>query len=307
MTEHCQFHQADALGWLLRQPDQSVDLVLTSPPYALKVKRYRDMPEDVFLPTTVSMWVSWQAAIITECCLISRGMVFVVVDSPRVDGRYRPAVEGLLWLLDTDKLITMRTPHVWHKNGAPGGPKYPGHDWETVIACHRSGIDPFYNPTAIGHAAKFDSGPGRQRKANGERSVAKQGVKKGALSRPRDVVRCTVGGGHMGRVRADGKIDRADDRLACSGEAPFPVRLADYFIRGWSKTGDVICDPFFGTGTTPVAARSLDRRFIGSEIRPCQIEIAKRRIALMQTATAAIFEMRAITDKMTELDREAGK
>lgn len=286
MNEHCQFHQADAMTWLLAQPDQSVDLILTSPPYATKVKRYRDMPEDVFLPATVSQWVSWQATIITECCRVSRGMVFVVVDSPRVDGRYRPAVEGLLWLLDTDNCVALRTPHVWHKNGAPGGPKYPGHDWETVIACHRPGIDPFYNPEAIGHAAKYDSGPGRQRKANGERSRAKQGVKKGALSRPRDVLRVTVGGGHMGRVKADGKIDRADDNLATSGEAPFPVRLANHFIRGWSKPGDVVCDPFAGTGSTAVASLDLGRKFIGSEIRPCQIEIAKQRIALMQPAAA---------------------
>lgn len=273
---------SDVADFLLAQPPASVDLVFGSPPYALKGGRYRNLPDGSFVPQTVSEWVRWMAMVVEQSCRISRGMVFFVVDSPRVQGEYNPAVEGLLWTLATDKQVVIRTPHVWHKNGAPGGTKWPGHHWELVLGLHGRGVEPFYDPVRIGHAAKYDSGPGRQRKANGERSLAKQGVKKGALSRPHDVVRFTVGGGHMGRVKPDGVIDKDDDRLACSGEAPYPVRLADYFLRGWCPPGGTVCDPFTGTGTTAVAAHGLGMDFIGCDLRACQIEVAKARIERLE-------------------------
>ena len=282
MNDLYQLHQSDAMGFLLTQSDGSVDMVFTSPPYALKCRRYPGMPADAYIPSNVIEWVRWIDGVINECCRVSRGMVFVVVDSPRKDGEYKPAVEGLLWTLATDNRITLRTPHIWHKNGAPGGTKYPGHDWESIIACHARGVDPFYDPKAIGHAAKFDSGPGRQRKANGERSQAKAGVKKGALARPRDVIRCTVGGGHMGRVGPNRLIDREDDKLACSGEAPFPVRLADHFLRGWCPPGGRVLDPFFGTVTTAVSAIVQGKTFIGCDARASQIEIATKRLKRME-------------------------
>ena len=82
-------------------------------------------------------------------------------------------------------------------------------------------------------------------------------------------------------VKADGVIDREDDKLATSGEAPYPVRLADYFLRGWCPPGGTVCDPFTGTGTTPVAAHELGMNFIGCDIRQSQIGIANQRLALM--------------------------
>ena len=275
-------HTADATEFLLARPAASVDLVLGSPPYALKGSRYRNLPDGSFVPRTVTEWVRWMSLIVEHSCRVSRGMVFFVVDSPRAQGEYNPAVEGLLWTLATDKQVVIRTPHVWHKNGAPGGPKWPGHDWELVLGFHLRGVEPFYDPVRIGHAAKYDSGPGRQRTANGERSRAKQGVKKGTLSRPKDVVRFTVGGGHMGRVKPDGVIDREDDKLATSGEAPYPVRLADYFLRGWCPPRGTVLDPFTGTGTTPVAALGLGMNFVGCDLRACQVDVARARIERME-------------------------
>lgn len=287
MTANWAIRQGDAFDWVSqdiapRHGSPVVDLVLFSPPYALKTKRYRDMPAGIYTPDSVMDWVHWMTGIIEHCCRVSRGMVFCVVDSPRVEGVYKPAAEGLLWTLSTDNRIVLKTPHIWHKNGPPGSAKYPGHDYEIVIACHQRGVEPFYDPKSIGHPAKYDSGPGRQRGSNGERHSAKKGVKKGVLARPRDVLRCTVGGGHMGRVLPSGKIDLEDDRLACQGEAPFPVRLADHFLRGWCPPGGLVCDPFTGTGTTAVSALGQGKMFIGCEARESQIEIAKKRIGRME-------------------------
>jgi site-specific DNA-methyltransferase (adenine-specific) len=60
--------------------------------------------------------------------------------------------------------------------------------------------------------------------------------------------------------------------------APFPLQLAKDHIISWSNEGDVVLDPFLGSGTTGVAAVELNRKFIGIEIAPEYIDIAKQRI-----------------------------
>lgn len=64
--------------------------------------------------------------------------------------------------------------------------------------------------------------------------------------------------------------------------AVFPLRLAQDHIRTWSREGDLVLDPFMGSGTTGIAAHNLDRRFIGIEINKEYYEIAKYRVGLEQ-------------------------
>jgi site-specific DNA-methyltransferase (adenine-specific)/modification methylase len=59
--------------------------------------------------------------------------------------------------------------------------------------------------------------------------------------------------------------------------AIFPEELISTIIENFSKEGDIIYDPFMGTGTTAVVAKQLDRKFIGSEISQKYIEIAEER------------------------------
>lgn len=60
--------------------------------------------------------------------------------------------------------------------------------------------------------------------------------------------------------------------------ATFPLELANKVIENFSKVGDVVIDPFMGTGTTGVCCKNLDRNFIGIEIDPLYYEIANNRI-----------------------------
>lgn len=46
-----------------------------------------------------------------------------------------------------------------------------------------------------------------------------------------------------------------------------------------TRDGDLICDPYCGAGTTGVAALSLDRRFIGFDIDPAEVAVARGRLA----------------------------
>jgi len=60
--------------------------------------------------------------------------------------------------------------------------------------------------------------------------------------------------------------------------AVFPQELVAKILENFSKEGDVIYDPFMGTGTTALVARRFNRKFIGSEISEKYIEIANQRI-----------------------------
>lgn len=68
------------------------------------------------------------------------------------------------------------------------------------------------------------------------------------------------------------------DKLASKHPAPFPEQLAHDHINSWSNEGDTVLDCFLGSGTTGKMAKQLNRKFIGIEISPEYLEIAKKRI-----------------------------
>jgi site-specific DNA-methyltransferase (adenine-specific) len=68
------------------------------------------------------------------------------------------------------------------------------------------------------------------------------------------------------------------DKIAFNHPAIFPEQLAHDHIISWSKEGDLVFDPLCGSGTTLKMAEKLGRRWIGIEINPEYCEIAKQRI-----------------------------
>jgi site-specific DNA-methyltransferase (adenine-specific)/site-specific DNA-methyltransferase (cytosine-N4-specific) len=65
--------------------------------------------------------------------------------------------------------------------------------------------------------------------------------------------------------------------------AVFPFDLPLWFIKLFTKEGDVVLDPFSGSGTTALAAKSVNRRYIGIEIKPKYVQIARRRLKSERT------------------------
>ena len=60
--------------------------------------------------------------------------------------------------------------------------------------------------------------------------------------------------------------------------ATFPEKLVATILENFSKKGDKVYDPFLGTGTTAVVAKKMKRKFIGSEILKDYYKIAKRKL-----------------------------
>ena len=67
-------------------------------------------------------------------------------------------------------------------------------------------------------------------------------------------------------------------RIAGNHVAVYPERLVNYFIQGSTDEGDVVLDPFMGTGTTAVVAKALHRQYIGFDISADYVKTANARI-----------------------------
>ena len=80
--------------------------------------------------------------------------------------------------------------------------------------------------------------------------------------------------------------------------APYPEELAERLIRMFSFVGDIVLDPFMGTGTTSVSAAKWGRNSIGIEIDPHYFDMAEKRI---RNATGSLF---AYAEVRTEVKKK---
>jgi site-specific DNA-methyltransferase (adenine-specific) len=106
--------------------------------------------------------------------------------------------------------------------------------------------------------------------------------------------KCTIGMGYHYRARYEfilffekGKrrlndLGIADiitvPRIRGGYPAEKPVEIADVLIRQSSNAGDVVCDPFMGSGSVGIGALRLGRRFLGNDLNPEAVRIAAQRL-----------------------------
>ena len=94
--------------------------------------------------------------------------------------------------------------------------------------------------------------------------------------------------GKIGRVIENAQFKRGEmnniirtgkpQKIVGTHGASFPESLVSKLIKAFSKEGDLIYDPFMGTGTTAVVAKRFNRNWIGSEITEEYCKIANTRI-----------------------------
>lgn len=283
--------QADALR--LPLADKSVDCVFTSPPY-LDARTY-----GIGAQRGCAAWVEWMLSAVREFCRVSRGLVLVNCAGVTRNWCYQPGPEGLLYEWIKGGGIAWR-PAYWRRVGIPGSGvrQWLRADVEYVLAFapHR-GAMPWGDGAAMGHPPKWAPGGemshrlsdgarvnqwgmGKRRtevrSANGTRANAERpshieaggdGYAPPKMANPGNVVNVKVGGGLMG------------SKLAHRNEAPFPEKLADFFIRTACPPGGIVLDPFGGSGTTMAAAILAGRRCITSDIRPEMVSLMGERLA----------------------------
>jgi len=73
------------------------------------------------------------------------------------------------------------------------------------------------------------------------------------------------------------------DKYAYKHPAIFPEQLAQDHIITWSNPGDIVLDPFLGSGTTAIACMDMGRNFIGFELDKEYFDLANERIQAEQS------------------------
>ncbi len=74
-------------------------------------------------------------------------------------------------------------------------------------------------------------------------------------------------------------ISSETKKIADSHVAVYPVELVTYFMKGSTDEGDLVLDPFMGTGTTGLVAKRLKRNYIGFDKQEHYVNIAEKRIS----------------------------
>ena len=87
-----------------------------------------------------------------------------------------------------------------------------------------------------------------------------------------------VDGKHEGIARPSNVIEVKTESSQGSHSAPFPRALVEFFVNAFTDAGDVVFDPFMGSGTTMAAAHVLGRTGYGCEISPAYCDVILRRI-----------------------------
>lgn len=274
MMRHSILH-GDCLDVMKQMPDESVDLVVCSPPYEA-ARLYGELGFNL----RGQDWVDWAVERYVECCRVSRGLVAWVVEGQT--RKFQWSATPVLLMADLHRRgIKLRKPPIYHRVGIPGsgGPDWFRNDYEFVVCASRGKL-PWSENTACGTPPKHSVGGdlshqtknGRVRKdkqitadANGCRITGRQ-FKQVEIANPGNVIHCKVGGGLMG------------SKLAHENEAPFPEKLVEFFVKSCCPPAGTVLDPFCGSGTTLAVAEKTGRNSIGIDLRPSQVELSNRRV-----------------------------
>jgi DNA modification methylase len=80
------------------------------------------------------------------------------------------------------------------------------------------------------------------------------------------------------RVYPDNVLHLATECHNRQHSAAYPIELPAWFIKLLTQEGDLVLDPFMGSGSTAVAAVKLNRRYLGVELNPMFVKVAKDRL-----------------------------
>lgn len=259
-------YQGNSLNLLKKLDKNSIDLVITSPPYA-DLKKYID-----FKGIPVDEYVDW---FLPYCKEIERVIKpkgsFILNINDKVESGFRhPYVFDLISEIHKQTNLKMFERLFWNKlKGLPNryrfGDRVEFLFWFTKEKGFTFNIDEMRVPYAQKSIERMKNKL-IKRHARTEKNQNSKDYKtwspnpKGAL--PNTLI----------------NISSEVKRIADNHVAVYPLELVDYFIKGATNKGDLVLDPFMGTGTTGLSAKNLNRNYLGFEMQEEYINIANKRI-----------------------------
>lgn len=256
----------DCLERLKEIPDNSVDLIFTSPPYANQRK-------GLYSGVEPNKYVEWFIPIADELLRVLKptGTFILNIKEGVVDGqRHTYVLELIVALQELGFLWTEE--FVWHKTTSYPG-KWPNRfrdAWERLLQFNKEKKFNMYQEAVMVEPSETTKKRVAQlAKSDMTRRVNPNGTNMGArtanwLGRnkvyPSNVLQVSVNAGNKNHP------------------AVFPEKLPEWFIKLFTVPGDIVLDPFLGSGTTCIVAKRMGREYIGIEAKEEYFELAKTRI-----------------------------
>ena len=243
-------YNENCLETLRRMPDGFIDLTVTSPPYD-NLRKYNGYEFD-FEPIARELFrVTKKGGVV----------VWVVGDATINGSETGTSFRQALYFKEIgfnlhDTMIYQKT------NPIPLTHNRYEQEWEYMFVF------------SVGKPAVWNPLTKRNLTAGTFVNWSTRAVENGAARRSREEVTVTKSESFRNNIWSYTlALDKVGDH-----PAPFPVPLAKDHILSWSNEGDLVYDPFMGSGTTAKAAHQLKRRWIGSEISAEYVELANKRL-----------------------------
>ena len=252
----------DCLQYMQTMPSQCVDAVITSPPYANQRQgTYGGIAEEDY-PV-------WMADVGSEIYRILKpsGSFVLNIKENVIDGRRSTYVlETVLYL---SRLFIWSDTYIWNKiNPFPTGSKSRLKDGFEYCYLFTKTKSHKFNPDSVlvKSTSKYLESEKRRENKGSHKVSNGSGMNMS--------MRCSPD-----MVRPSNVLTLPIDSTNHKHPATFPTTLSDFFIKLLTDEGDVVYDPFAGSGTTLVSAMRLGRHYIGTEINREYMDIIEERIA----------------------------
>jgi DNA modification methylase len=288
---------------ILFPPDARAAVCITSPPYA--AQREYDASSG-FRPIPPDEYAEWfrDVAGNIAAILADDGSYFLNIKEHADDGERSLYVKDLVIAHRRQWGWRFVDEFCWRKtdNGVPGGwGNRFKNAWEPVFHfCRQQQIK--FRPKRVGHESEdcFDYSPNNPKSRSGS-GLLGTGVRGAAADsgRNQDAWQRThhnlseatnPEGRHTGVARPSNVIEVKSESSQGSHSAPFPRALVEFFLFAFSDPGDVVYDPFMGSGTTMAAAHLLERAGYGCELSPAYCDVILRRMLNLGTEMPVLAE-----------------
>jgi site-specific DNA-methyltransferase (adenine-specific) len=250
-------------------PDNCVALVVTSPPY-FAGKEYEVALGEGGVPTDYLDFLSLLRDVFAECVRVLEPGGRIAVNVANLGRKpYRSLSADVIRILQDDLHLLLRGEVIWQKGeGASGNCA-----WGSYSSAANPVLRDITERVIIASKGRFGRAKSIEQRQNEE-------LPHESTLAPDDFMNSTL------------DVWRIDPESArrVGHPAPFPVALPEQLIHLYTYRGDLVLDPFMGSGSALVAAKLLGRRWVGYDLDASYVDIARERVA--HTLIAAMPEPR---------------
>ncbi len=247
--------------------DNSVALVVTSPPY-FAGKQYEEELNREGIPSSYGEYLQLLEDVFSECVRTLEPGGRIAVNVANLGRKpYRSLAADVITILQDKLHLLLRGEVVWQKGeGASGSCA-----WGSFRSASNPVLRDLTERVVIASKGRF--------------ARAKSLQERTRLDLPH---RNTIKADDFAAYTLDVWNVPPESARRVNHPAPFPVELPARLIELYTYEDDLVLDPFMGSGSTLVAADGLDRRYVGYDLDPTYVELARQRVADERASRQAV-------------------